>query len=473
MKILFLSLLVLAATAATPAPAVDPVRAVLLSSSDSDRLRLDLAALARTGARPREAALALYYRATSFDRAAAIDSAIANYRASMAAWPMLEARDALVDALLRRHSAQDLQDAITMLEAAGTESNGARGVQQADPARLAWAYALQGDGRRALELIKPSEMQLQDTPRWMFRIGLIRYMSGDSHGAAIYLSELAVASRGYDEDVMRTLIAIDKELSGENVRKRVDDQLAERERQESALLRRMKGRSLRFAASDGATVGGYLFADSASKRPSRAVVVLRDLGDDIADYDSLVVGLRAQKLAVLIVDPRGSGWSVDSRVPLPDTWEGREQPLEARVARDVRDALGVFARLARIDTTRIVTAGIGAMAPVALQATDGDRRIVGVAMIDPWFSPVEQGPLLARARHTGVPGFVQLGVADGLDRAYADSLSASFARGVRRADAGSLGRGAGQFGRRPGLTGGFVRWVAEVQLAPPPKRASR
>src|SRR5262245_46944153 len=115
MKILLLSLLVLAATAATPAPAVDPVRAVLLSSSDSEPVRQGLAALARTGTR-REAALALYYRAMGFERAASTDSAIASYRASLAARPTPDAGDALIDALLRRHSPQDLKDVVTMLE---------------------------------------------------------------------------------------------------------------------------------------------------------------------------------------------------------------------------------------------------------------------------------------------------------------------------------------------------------------------
>ena len=126
------------------------------------------------------------------------------------------------------------------------------------------------------------------------------------------------------------------------IRERTIEAMQHHDDAENALLQRLGGRRIRLFASDGAYLGGAVFADSAAKRPARAAVLLAGLGDELSAYDSLTVALRASGFAVFVLDPRGSGWSVAPEFSLPDTWLGREDALSARVARDVHDAIRAF-----------------------------------------------------------------------------------------------------------------------------------
>ena len=91
-------------------------------------------------------------------------------------------------------------------------------------------------------------------------------------------------------------------------------------------------------------------------------------GDTLADYDSLAVGLRRMGLAVMLVEPRGSGRSVGPRCPLPDAWRGREAEMQDRSADDAREAIRALARETTIDTTRYLLVGVGESAPIAVEA---------------------------------------------------------------------------------------------------------
>jgi alpha-beta hydrolase superfamily lysophospholipase len=282
-------------------------------------------------------------------------------------------------------------------------------------------------------------------------------------------------SRGQDRDVSQMLHHLEV-LIGVNahLRERAIDQQQQHDDAEIALLTRLGGRRVRVVASDGAMIGGALFADSTAKRPARAAVVLAGLGDELGDYDSLTVALRKSGFAVFVLDPRGSGWSVAPEFPLPDTWQGREDALSARVVTDVHDALNAFSRVARIDTSRVLLMGIGSMAPIAVRAAAAEPRIGAIALVDPWTSPVDRGAVLAAAAAAPLPAYVHVGVQARGETVFADTLLHTFApRTSRMEDSPALQPGARAFGSRPDVTPRFVRWVAEVFSAPAkPRRAA-
>jgi hypothetical protein len=411
----------------------------------------------------------------SFERSAMPDSAIACYRKANATGRFSTALTPLVDVLLRRRGPGDVAEAIQVLEAMQSYEQ-ETGVQSAhaDPARLGWAYVLSGQAKRGLEVLTPLESRLSEDPAWRYRLARTYLDSGNSTQAAQYLVGLNAEARGQDHEIASLLKHLDASL-GPNARlqERAQQALQDHDDAEIALLGRLKGRRVRLLASDGAYVGGALFADSTIRHAVPAALVLGGLGDELRDYDSLAVALRASGFAMFLLDPRGSGWSVAPEFSLPDTWEGRQEALGARVARDVRDALNAFARVTRIDTTRVLLIGVGTMAPMAIAAAAQDARIGAMALLDPWTSPVDRGGTLAAARRAPIPAYLQLSVPGHREAAFADTLLHTFPpKTSRLVESTALGSGAGAFGSRPDVTPRFVRWLDETFSAKPQRRVT-
>ena len=473
----FLSLMLMlslapVAQAATPARG-ESLDAVLLSTASRDTLRARLLAYSTHAPNERAAAMALYYRAMSFERAALQDSAIANYRRATRTAQVPLATTALVDALLRRRRDGDAAEAIAALgtlPAIDQEPGSAPVV--VDPARLGWANVLAGHPKTGLDLLAPLETRLAKDPTWAYRYART-YVETNNLGKALpYLLTLNALARGQDHEIV-TLLGRADQLLGKNARVREQTMTTQQDRDdlESEMLNRLRGRRVRLKVSDGALIGGAIFADSTSKRPPKAALVLASLGDELTDYDSLTVALRKSGFSVLVLDPRGSGWSVGPEFPLPDTWKGRQDALGARVVRDVHDALGAFSHVARIDTTQVLLVGVVGMVPEALTAAAEDARFRAVALLDPLVSPVDRGATIAAAKRARLPAYVQVSVPGRSESAFADTLfRACPTRTSRYADSIALGSGAAAFGSRPDVTPRFVRWLAETYATKPSKR---
>jgi len=455
-------------------PANDPVERALVESRTPDVLRARLLEIAKAPPSPRVGLEAWQMRGLSFDHAAQLDSAIACYR--LASNPRNPGGYfALVDALLRHRSTGDVEEAIDLLARLQDDDEPGRIGLRPDPARLGWAYVLAGQASRGIELLAPMEARLADDPQWRYRIGRAYIDAGRSTKAVDLLLLLNTLSRGQDRDVAKMLHHLDAALGANaHLHERAIEQQQQHDDAEIAWLTRLGGRRVRIVASDGAMIGGALFADSTARRPARAAVVLASVGDDLRDYDSLTVALRSSGFAVFVLDPRGSGWSVAPEFSLPDTWQGREDALAARVVTDVHDALHAFARVAKIDTTRVLLAGIGTMAPVAVRAAAAEPRVAALALIDPWTSPVDRGVVLAAANDAAVPVYVHVGVQARTETAFADTLFHTFPpRTSRMDDSPALQSGARAFGSRPDVTTRFVRWLGETYAGPAkPRRAT-
>ncbi len=475
---LFLSLILMLSLAAT-VQAATPARgegldAVLLSTASRDSLRKRLLAYSTHAPNARAAAMALYYRAMSFERAAQPDSAIANYRRATMTAQVPLAITALVDALLRRRNDGDAAEAIAALgtlPAVDQEPGSAPTL--VDPARLGWANVLAGHPKTGLDLLAPLEGRLGKDPTWCYRYART-YIEMNNDGKALpYLLTLNSMARGQDPEIATLLGRVDK-LLGPNarVRQRTMTEQQDRDDLESEMLNRLRGRRVRLKAGDGSLIGGAIFADSTSKkRLPRAALVLGSLGDDLQDYDSLTVALRKSGFSVFVLDPRGSGWSVGPEFPLPDTWKGRQDALGARVVRDVHDALNAFAHVARIDTTQVLLVGVVGMVPEALTAAAEDARFRALVLLDPLVSPVDRGATIAAAKRAQLPTYVQVSVPGRSESAFADTLfRACPPRASRYADSIALGSGAAAFGSRPEVTPRFVRWLAETYATKPARR---
>lgn len=448
------------AHAVSPAPSAEPL---LLSGATPAEVRAHLAAFAASVENPRREAEAIYFEGMSYERAAMADSAIACYRRADARAKFPTAHRALEQALLRRRSPGDLKAAIAMLEQDQKQSDeeGLEGLRN-DPSLLGWAYILAGEPKRGMAILKPLQAKLAGDPIWRYRFAR-GYFDTALYGEALpLLLDLAQDSREQDREVVHMLAVIEKRMGpNSHLHDRVTQMLHHHDDQEREALEALHARRVRLRAEDGTLIGGALFADSTGA-PQRAAVVLAAIGDDLTAYDSLTTALRHAGFATLVLDPRGSGWSVQPDVALPDTWEGRQEPLERLVAADVSTAIGALGRLMRVDTTACVGIGVGSMAPVMIAAAANDSRIAALALLDPLTAPVDRGPTLARYRAAQVPTYLQMGLRGRFEKTFADTLSRAGApQSLRIATSTTQGFGAGEFGAL-GVTPAFVRWLDEV-----------
>jgi dienelactone hydrolase len=458
-----LFLLLALAAFARAARAEATTESILYGTSGSETLRARLAQHAAAAADPADAALAWLRRGESFARAALPDSAIASFRRAAAAGE-LAATPALIDALLRRRAAGDVAESIRLLESeiAGREAGGdpsATGYR----ARLAWAVHLDGRSSEADEQLRPLATVLGSNPKWRYRLARIALAAGDPRRAYDLVRPLLVQTRRQDAELVTMLGEIGSQTGRQRL---VEDDVARsigrHDALEAAAMTSLRARRVRFPARDGEFVSAILFEPPARRRPVPAIVAMAP-GDSIAPYDSLVTRLREAGFVVAVVEPRGTGWSVSENCPSPDTWEGREELLQSRVATDLLDALAALRAEAQADTTRALAIGVGAMAPALVEAADLEARFTALVLVSPSVAWVDRGAALDRLRRLQLPLFLQVGPEDQLERAFLDSLyRASPERESRVSEARAVGSGVTQFGREPGSCTRLVRWATEA-----------
>jgi tetratricopeptide (TPR) repeat protein len=465
MKRLMTLLVALSCLAAWPAAGLPPTRTqVLLTECPSrETLRASLLEHARAveGTDPMSAGEALFYAGTSYERAARLDSALGCYERAVRLRGNPAERLAYADALLRRGAEGDLGAARALLDSslaqAGVEDESAAFDYRA---RLAWLDVLAGKAARAAEGFAPLEAGLRRDPLWGYRMGRAWLEADNAPRAAALIEPLALQSRGQDADLL-SLLERATALQGApgSMAARIDRLVRARDEYERRLVDRLGGRRVRFAASDGFALGGVVVASPAGRR---AAIVLCSPGDTLAAYDSLATALARAGWCVLLADLRGSGWSVGPDCPLPDTWVGREDALQATCARDVREALRALALAARADTSRYVVIGVGPSAPIAVEAAALDPRAQALVLLSPLPAPVERGTMRGRIRRMQRPIFFSSAAEDYAQFELTDALYQAGNRPLSRvADARGQGHGAWPLRQDPAAVARLIRWLDE------------
>jgi tetratricopeptide (TPR) repeat protein len=445
------------------APTGAQLRARLLTHADS---------IAATDAP--EAARALAYRGLSFAREGEPDSAVALYQRAFELDAGRKRRIELAEALLLRLAKGDAERARALLRPIQPITPELPDVGEATvQGSFAWAHYLAGNADSAARLLVPIETWLSTYQEWRYRMACVAFERADWTRVIILLMPLAVASRNLDADVMGLLKeSADKLDAGRNLGPQLRYEIVRRDRADAALLAALSARRVSFTGRDGFPLGGVLLAPPTPARP-RAAVVLVAPGDTLALYDALAVGLRRMGLAVMLLEPRGSGRSVAASCPLPDSWRGREAQMQARCAGDVPAAVKALAREAKADTAQYLLVGVGATAPIAVEAARLDRRAGVLMLVSPTPSPVDRGPMRATLAALRRPVYFQTGPEDFTTWEVIDSLyRACDQRASRVADTDQYGTHATLFRRDPKILERFRQWLAESWPRPTAPRAT-
>lgn len=447
-----------------------PVRAVLVDAKTPEELRARLRARAASVGDDRDAAgEAWSFAGQSHDHSSEPDSAIACFRRASQSRGIDEDVLRLADALLKRRAEGDVAEARAVLEAG--RSRAESGVVNLYDARLAWYEFLSGHADSAMRAFAPMEQRLGSLPAWRYRMGVALLEGGNPRRAYTMLEPLAVASRTEDREVMKVVKKIaDVTLQAKRISEEIDKGILRRDRADAVVIEGLDGRGVRFKANDLFPLGGVMIPAPKTTRPRTAVVLVAP-GDSLEPYDSLAVALRRAGLATVLLDVRGSGWSVAESCPLPDTWRGREERLQRLVARDVSAAARALAEAIPADTTRILLVAVGSNAAIAAQAATLDPRIQALVLVSPIVAPVELGPMRARLARTALPVFYQLGAEDYPNTEQNEILlHAADERASRVVENRSTPGGPAAFRRDPKTSARLVDWI-KTSLAKPRKAA--
>jgi hypothetical protein len=471
-----ITVLLLATSAGAQLPQ-SPTQHLLLEGKTPDDLRARLFAFAESpaGARAEDAGEALYYAGASFERAGLLDSAIATYRRAVQVRGRDDERLALADALLLRREPGDIDSALAETRRGRTAALADFAVRAREYTALeGWGLVLADRADTALTLLADLPMELRQLPQWRYRLARAETKAGEPRRAFGMLMPLAIESRTQDKDVMGLVKDIGTKTGfGDKLVAQIEQTIAARDRAENRLLDRWGARRLHFFATDGFPLGGVLLAPHGTAR-HRAAIVLLAPGDSVFDYDSLAVLLRRANLAVLLMDIRGSGWSVDPLCPSPDTWRAREERLQTLCARDVRTAMRYLAKEVPLDSSRYVVVASGGSAPIAAEAAELDRRIAALTFISPEVPPTERGPTRSRLSRLQLPAYFQ--IAPDEKETYSTSEALFHAGDERRsrfAESNQMGHGPLQFHGDASVGARFTRWLREALPAPARPAAPR
>jgi hypothetical protein len=461
--------------------ASDRVKAILMSSVTPADLRARLLAWITDvpAADSSGSGDAWHYVALSYERGGVADSAAMAYRR---AWGILGNREDLighVDAMLVEERPEDGRAVIPMLRQALAElPNVPPTVRALIQGRLAWAEFIAGKPDSAVATFAPVADLLGRRMEWSYRMARAKLAAGDAAGAVRLALPVAAASRTTDLEVMGVLRESAKRAgaSHDAIDMGVRQLVLQSDQKANALLTRW-GDATRsqIVASDSFPLGVVSLPPRARKSRPVGVVVMMAPGDSLPLYDSLAVALRRHGLHVLMVEPRGSGLSVGRWCPLPEAWDGREEEVQHRVARDARDAWRTFARSSRLDTTRYVVVGSQRSATMAVEAAAVDRRVRALLLAGPTPVEVDRGAMRARLAALQLPVFFQIAPEEyGATYEITDQLYQAGNRAASRVvEAKTAGRGVAQFRGDTTLVTRFTGWLDDLLAKPATPPAPR
>jgi predicted alpha/beta hydrolase len=467
-------LLALAAPAlARPARAWEtPAESTLATSPDARSMRAALERLARSAAKgdPRLAGQALYWKGVSAAREGLADTAIVSFQRAAALFPFDDQQLALADAWMARGKKADLEDAAALMLSAApfADVNEDRAPFRG---RLGWSLFLAGQTDSALAVFRPVGHFLAKDLVWRERMGRSAEAAHDWRLAGELLRRVVVETRGADRAAVESLhrtLGQSPDARATDLDAYLRQKIAEQEATERRAVEAFGGKRLHLQASDGFPLGAALFVPSPK---SPVAVFLMASGDSLALYDSLATRMNESGLAALLVERRGSGASVGPGLAISSDTYGREEALENRIARDAVDALRAAARLAPIDTTRVVIGGVGDGALTVIRAAALLPHSRALLLLSPSPSLIQLGPSRARLAKLQRPAFIQLAMDEGYmfhDRdIYMDALyrSGDAARS-RVVEARLIGGGPTLFRRDPSVWPRIEQWLHEALSAP-------
>ena len=410
LRLAFLSLAVLLAP--VPPASAAGLDSLLDAAPDPVRLRGSLIAVAnRPDTSPADAAQAWRLAGASFDRGGRLDSALTCYEnaartgddAAQAAW---------IEAMVARDMPGDVARAESVL---AVRLDYARRTGSADLTEvlgwIAWCHHLSGrsDTARARFTGLVTELLQEERPtRWMWRYRVTAaFAPVDRERAVEYGLPLIVRSRAMDDDLVGVVRGSMGSAPRDPLAMLARTEILASDREDQAACDQLRAKRVVFPADDGFPLSAIVFLRTGTTR-GRAVVALADPESNWQDYDRLAGGLRDAGYSLIVLEPRGSGRSVAPNCPSPESWRGREEELDQRVARDVKRALRVLAKETPTDTSRyLVIAGLD-RAHQAAAAAQLDPRVHLVMLASPTPPEVERGRMRARLRATGVPVYIQV-----------------------------------------------------------------
>jgi hypothetical protein len=235
----------------------------------------------------------------------------------------------------------------------------------------------------------------------------------------------------------------------------------------------MHARRLRTTGADGFPLSGILFDPPAG---ARHVLLAFGGGEDLAWYDSLSTGLGRAGCVLVVMDPRGSGLSLDPSCPTPESWDGREEAIEHLVAGDAGRMFAAVTREVRVDTTGYALIAALSATSIAVEAATLDHRVRAVVLASPQPPRVELGRTAARLKTSRVPAFLQTTPADvGVSETAAQLYDFVDPHVSRLVDSEQAGTGISVLvvdpGALPRLNGWLAgRWAPKTATRRPPPR---
>ena len=454
---------------ATPSFGSAAVDSLLLQAKTTAELRALLRDHAETARDSLERGEALYYLGMSYEREGKRDSAIVYYEGAVARRNDDQERKALMDALLRRRRPGDAERVMRVLARRPHNVIGepARDVAEWN-GRRAWALYQMGHGDSALHLMRASQYFLVQPinpmqREWRYRAGVMEEDNGDIQHAVEVLGLLAVESRFKDRDLMVDLGDALKRTAtnASTVELAMKQERTDMDLSDKAALDALGARRVLFKGLDGAQLSGIVVGGRGARR-LRPVVALTPPDTPVESFDSLAVGLRRAGYAMILMDVRGSGFSVDEDAPLPESWHDREEQMEAKVSRDIGPALRALAKAASVDTSRYLLVGIGSTAKIAVDAATRDPRARALLLVSPDAAPTNRGIMRAQLVRLNRPVFFQVPSFDVGTMPFVEALYESSNQRISRiSDSELAGYGAQSFHYDASAMPRLLRWLNE------------
>jgi hypothetical protein len=458
-----------------------PAQRVLLSGRTGAEVRARSLAHADSvrATAPLDAGESWHWAGISHWRTGHPDSAAAAFRAAFALREMPDDVFDLAEALIATRRAADADSACRMILALPPDEAGA-GTRITRLWR-AWARARTGDAAQVREALDEAQRDLispGSTPalrmHWGRRFAPLLLES--QADAWPLLAPLAVQSRGLDAALLRQAReAAAGHLVGQTFDAFLATGIARADSLESAAVRALGGRPLAVRGTDGFALRAWLFPARAARAP---LVVLLTAPSPAASpwpaADSLVLQLRRDGCAMVLLDPRGSRGSVAAGCALPDDWAGHEEALAAAAGHDLERAVTAALATGAIDPRRIAVGAVGSGAMSAALAARADRRVGAVVFVDASLSPVDRGPFVATLEAAGTPAFFQTGSASVEDGWVVDLVVGMLpSRQSRVAESSAPGSGLALFRAGPAEARRLSGWLRDSWSKPratPPSR---
>ncbi|NOT35393.1 MAG: hypothetical protein HOP12_14710 [Candidatus Eisenbacteria bacterium] len=453
-----------------------PLDTLFARAATPTSLRATLAAWGeeRATTEPEASGEAWYWIGESYYRQSQPDSAILAWER---AWARrrggLEA-DALVEALFERKGADDLDRAHTVAAARVPLARASSEVDHANAlGRLAWSLVQRSQADSAAKMFARAERRLlspTNSMRWIWQLRIAH--AELAHGNVRRSLDLAtpVAARNLLKDFDALDLLADATPGGASraaplIRNEMRLLIEER----AGLVAAMKGSEVWFPSADGEPLSGIVIAPEGRGR-ARAAVAFVGTNESFDAWDSLATALRHAGVALILVEPRGTGSSRTKQFPSPESWRGFEDQLERETGREARAALRALALATPVDTSRFLVLAAGEMVGCAIEAARADSRVLALMLTSPDPSPVARGRVLAELGAVRPPVFIEV-VSTDLNLYFMNVadlfLHAANESASRSADSRHMGPGVMVFRNDPEAFPRFKRWLDETWKLPP------